>query len=129
MSAEPSTAPVDSLILNNSYDEPRQSYPMAPDGSLDYSFIKVGRHTHTPDAQVLAKKVVNQKGLHDVGDLPATQDHLINGLSKEVGQWRLAGHPNTAHVHKRMDRRNVCFQKGFYVACPPKGHLIGPVLL
>ncbi|GAB3309466.1 DEAD/DEAH box helicase family protein [Hymenobacter humi] len=97
-----STAPVDNPILNNPYDEPRKAYQMAPDGSLDYSVIKAGRRPYTADAQILPKKVGRQKELYDVSDLPATQDHLINRLRKEVGQWRLDGYPHTTRVTREL---------------------------
>ncbi|MCR5888351.1 DEAD/DEAH box helicase family protein [Hymenobacter sp. J193] len=103
MSVESSaTPPADNPILNNPYDEPRKAYQMAPDGSLDYSVIKSGRRPYSPDAQVLPKKVGKQKELYDVADLPAVQDHLINRLRKEVGQWRADGYPNTTRVTREL---------------------------
>ena len=102
MSVESSTAPVDNPILNNPYDEPRKSYQMAPDGSLDYSVIKAGRRPYTPDAQVLPKKVGKQKELYDISNLPATEDYLINRLRKEVGQWRHDGYPHTTRVTREL---------------------------
>lgn len=76
-------------ILNNPYEEPRFHYATDDQGNLDYSDIRKSRRIYIPDIHVIPAKQGPQKTMFEINDLKnGYQNHLINLIRKEVGEWR-----------------------------------------
>lgn len=90
-------------ILNSPYEEPLLHYSTNSSGELDYENIRDGRRTFEPSANVIPKKQGHQKQVFDANDFAENfENHLVNLLRKEIGNWRKEGYSNTTRVTKDL---------------------------
>jgi type III restriction enzyme len=96
--------PDDNPILNGPYDEPSRYYRTLPDGTLDYTKTKRGRRPYDPRINTpIPVKQGPQGQIFDQEDLQeGGENHIINLLRREVGQWRAAQYPNVTRVTREL---------------------------
>ncbi len=95
--------PGENPILNNPYEEPLLHYATNLSGELDYSVVKEGRRTFTPDVQSIPVRSGPQKDLLEVNDYAAAYgDELVNLARREVKAWRESSYPNTTRVTREL---------------------------
>lgn len=88
-------------ILNSPYVEPGLHYATDQAGNLNYDDVRNGRRIFTPDTPTIPLSQ-RQPGMFDINDFEGRHnEHLINLLRHEVGQWRASRY---AGVTSRVTR-------------------------
>lgn len=92
-------------ILNNPFKEPTRHYATLLDGSLDYENIMEGRRPFLPNIPAAPVKKGKQQEMFTVSEMPGTyENHVINLIRREVGEWRKEGYPHTTNVSRELLR-------------------------
>ncbi len=90
-------------ILNNPYDEPTKHYYTESDGVLDYTQIINGRRPFSASTQPNPVKSGRKQQLELFNELTESkQEHIINILRREVGQWRKDNYPGSTRITKEL---------------------------
>src|SRR5437763_7254606 len=92
-------------ILNNPYAEPTHHYDTDSQGNLDYNKICKGRRVFKPDIPIIPVRQQGQKEFFEWNeDAGVYENHLINLVRKEVGNWRASSYsnPNPTRVTKEL---------------------------
>ena len=90
-------------ILNNPYQEPKLHYHTNQNGELDYVDIIEGRRIFASNINVIPQRQVDQNEIFELNDLHDFDNHLVNLIRKEVGQWRANEYKNsTTRVTKEL---------------------------
>ena len=93
----------DNPVLNNPYEEPKYYYDTDMNGNIDYATVINGRRPYGYDVNIVPKKrgdqtIFSQKAFISVDP----NAEFINGIRKEVKEWREAGYPKASRITKEL---------------------------
>ena len=93
----------DNPVLNNPYEEPKYYYDTDMNGNIDYATVVNGRRPFGYDVNIvpnkrLAKTFFSQEDFAS-GD---PNSEFINGIRKEVKEWRESGYPKASRITKEL---------------------------
>ncbi len=93
----------DNPVLNNPYEEPRYYYDTDMNGNIDYQTVINGRRPYGYDVNIVPKKRSGQ-AIFSQEDFISIDPNaeFINGIRKEVKEWREAGYPKASRITKEL---------------------------
>ena len=93
----------DNPVLNNPYEEPKYYYDTDMNGNIDYATVINGRRPFGYDVNIVPNKRVGQ-AIFSQEDFASGDPNaeFINGIRKEVKEWRKAGYPKASRITKEL---------------------------
>ena len=93
----------DNPVLNNPYEEPKYYYDTDMNGNIDYATVINGRRPYGYDVNIVPKKRGDQTIFSQEAFISVDPNaEFINGIRKEVKEWREAGYPKASRITKEL---------------------------
>ena len=88
--------------MNNPYKEPKFYYDSDPNGNIDYTKIKPGRRPYGYRINIVPGNPDISMSSQDNFESNDPNAEFINGIRKEVKEWREAGYPKSSRITKEL---------------------------
>ena len=93
----------DNPVLNNPYEEPKYYYDTDMNGNIDYATVINGRRPFGYDVNIVPKKRGDQTIFSQEDFISVDPNaEFINGIRKEVKEWRESGYPKASRITKEL---------------------------
>ena len=93
----------DNPVLNNPYEEPQYYYDTDMNGNIDYATVINGRRPFGYDVNIVPKKRGDQTIFSQEDFISVDPNaEFINGIRKEVKEWRESGYPKASRITKEL---------------------------
>ena len=93
----------DNPVLNNPYEEPQYYYDTDMNGNIDYGAVINGRRPFGYDVNIVPKRRGGQTIFSQEDFISVDPNaEFINGIRKEVKEWRVSGYPKASRITKEL---------------------------